>query len=85
MGNWFVGFRNERVQSHVSSIGPIVLSSFSDLTVISFSLTVPDLTPTIGLGWYFFIEMFDHFRAFFVGAFQIHVFIYVAPLTYVFR
>lgn len=48
-------------------------------------LTLPDLTPTIGLGWYFFIEMFDHFRAFFVGVFQLHVLCYVAPVTYAYR
>ncbi|KAL8277206.1 hypothetical protein RQP46_010379 [Phenoliferia psychrophenolica] len=48
-------------------------------------LTIPDLTPTIGLGWYFFIEMFAHFRAFFVGVFQLHVLSYVAPLTIAYR
>ena len=36
-----------------------------------FSLTVSDLTPNVGLNWYFFTEMFDHFRSFFVGAFQV--------------
>jgi phosphatidylinositol glycan class U len=30
--------------------------------------------------WYFFTEMFDHFRPFFRGAFQLHLVIYVAPL-----
>lgn len=49
------------------------------------SLTIPDLTPTIGLGWYFFIEMFDHFRAFFVGVFQLHILAYVAPLTIAYK
>jgi len=34
------------------------------------SLSVSDLTPNVGLNWYFFTEMFDHFRTFFVGAFQ---------------
>ncbi|KAK4052690.1 hypothetical protein OIV83_001977 [Microbotryomycetes sp. JL201] len=58
--------------------------SFVD-SVYKVALTVPDLTPTIGLAWYFFIEMFDHFRAFFVGVFQLHVLIHVAPLTYAFR
>ena len=50
-----------------------------------YSLTIPDLTPTIGLGWYFFIEMFDHFRTFFVGVFQLHLLMYVAPLCFAFR
>ncbi|SCV70238.1 BQ2448_1632 [Microbotryum intermedium] len=48
-------------------------------------LTIPDLTPNIGISWYFFIEIFDHFRAFFVGVFQLHVLIYVAPLTFAFQ
>lgn len=30
--------------------------------------------------WYFFTEMFDHFRVFFRGVFQLHTFIYIAPL-----
>lgn len=34
-------------------------------------LTVPDLTPNVGMWWYFFTEMFDHFRAFFLGVFQV--------------
>ena len=30
-----------------------------------------DLTPNVGLSWYFFTEMFDHFRTFFTGIFQV--------------
>ncbi|KAF3909382.1 hypothetical protein AA313_de0200996 [Arthrobotrys entomopaga] len=41
------------------------------------SLLLPDLTPNVGLWWYFFIEMFDSFRAFFLCLFQLHLFIYV--------
>ncbi|KAM0750184.1 PIG-U-domain-containing protein [Meredithblackwellia eburnea MCA 4105] len=48
-------------------------------------LTIPDLTPTIGLAWYFFIEMFDHFRMFFVGVFQLQVAIYSLPFTIFYR
>ncbi|OZJ05009.1 hypothetical protein BZG36_02155 [Bifiguratus adelaidae] len=40
-----------------------------------------DLTPNIGLFWYFFIEMFDQYRSFFLSVFQIHAFIYAIPLT----
>ncbi|WVQ99565.1 hypothetical protein IAU59_006701 [Kwoniella sp. CBS 9459] len=43
-------------------------------------LTVSDLTPNVGMWWYFFTEMFDHFRSFFLGVFQLHHLIYVAPL-----
>ncbi|XP_014670675.1 PREDICTED: apoptotic protease-activating factor 1-like [Priapulus caudatus] len=42
---------------------------------------VPDLTPNQGLFWYFFTEMFEHFREFFIWVFQINAFIYTAPLA----
>lgn len=35
------------------------------------SLTLPDLTPNTGLWWYFFTEMFDHFRPFFLMVFSV--------------
>ncbi|KAF9545635.1 hypothetical protein EC957_010616 [Mortierella hygrophila] len=44
-------------------------------------LTVSDLTPNLGLCWYFFIEMFDQFRPFFLVVFQIHVFIFAVPVS----
>ncbi|XP_056667753.1 phosphatidylinositol glycan anchor biosynthesis class U protein isoform X2 [Monodelphis domestica] len=44
-------------------------------------LSVPDLTPNIGLFWYFFAEMFEHFSLFFVCVFQINVFFYTIPLA----
>lgn len=34
-------------------------------------LTLPDLTPNPGLWWYFFTEMFDHFRPFFLMVFSV--------------
>ncbi|KAI9639400.1 putative cell division cycle protein 91 [Dioszegia hungarica] len=43
-------------------------------------LTVSDLTPNVGMWWYFFTEMFDHFRQFFLGVFQLHTAIYVLPV-----
>ncbi len=46
-----------------------------------FILSVPELTPNVGLFWYFFTEMFEHFRVFFVCTFQLNIFIYVAPLA----
>uniref|UniRef100_A0A8C5FUH2 Phosphatidylinositol glycan anchor biosynthesis class U protein n=1 Tax=Gadus morhua TaxID=8049 RepID=A0A8C5FUH2_GADMO len=49
--------------------------------VYGFILSVPDLTPNIGLFWYFFAEMFDHFRLFFLCVFQINVFFYTLPLS----
>lgn len=35
------------------------------------SFTLPDLTPNPGLWWYFFTEMFDHFRPFFLMVFSV--------------
>ncbi|KAL9639312.1 MAG: hypothetical protein Q9164_001010 [Protoblastenia rupestris] len=43
-------------------------------------LLLPDLTPNIGLWWYFFIEMFDSFREFFLGIFWLHLGGYVGGL-----
>ncbi|XP_061487609.1 phosphatidylinositol glycan anchor biosynthesis class U protein isoform X1 [Rhineura floridana] len=50
-------------------------------SVYGFILSVPDLTPNIGLFWYFFAEMFEHFSLFFVCVFQINVFFYTIPLS----
>lgn len=44
-------------------------------------LRLPDLTPNIGLWWYFFIEMFDSFRNFFLGVFWLHMASYMGALT----
>ncbi|CAH0029574.1 unnamed protein product [Clonostachys rhizophaga] len=44
-------------------------------------LTLTDLTPTVGLWWYFFIEMFDSFRSFFLALFWLHLASYVGGLT----
>ncbi|CCJ29048.1 unnamed protein product [Pneumocystis jirovecii] len=46
----------------------------------NYRLLAPDLTPNVGLWWYFFTEIFDSFRLFFTSIFQLHLFIYLAPL-----
>ena len=46
-----------------------------------FILTAPDHTPNIGIFWYFFTEMFDHFQEFFVFVFQMNIVIYSIPLA----
>ncbi|KAL6301989.1 PIG-U-domain-containing protein [Sparassis latifolia] len=46
---------------------------------------LPDLTPNPGLWWYFFTEMFDHFRPFFLMVFSVHLLIYVAPICIKFQ
>ena len=45
-------------------------------------LLLPDLTPNAGLWWYFFIEMFDSFREFFLGVFWLHLSSYMGGLTF---
>ncbi|XP_063979814.1 phosphatidylinositol glycan anchor biosynthesis class U protein [Diachasmimorpha longicaudata] len=53
---------------------------------MGFILTVPDLRPNIGLYWYFFTEMFEHFRWLFIASFQINVgILYIVPLALKFR
>ncbi|KAF9348353.1 hypothetical protein BGX26_000229 [Mortierella sp. AD094] len=54
------------------------LGTFS---VVFMGPSVSDLTPNLGLFWYFFIEMFDQFRPFFLVVFQIHVFIFAVPIS----
>jgi GPI-anchor transamidase subunit U len=44
-------------------------------------LLLPDLTPNVGLWWYFFIEIFDSFRNFFLGVFWLHMASYVGGVT----
>ncbi|TFL03169.1 GPI transamidase subunit PIG-U [Pterulicium gracile] len=46
---------------------------------------LPDLTPNTGLWWYFFTEMFDHFRPFFLMVFTMHLLIYIAPICVKFQ
>lgn len=43
-------------------------------------LTLTDLTPNVGLWWYFFIEMFDSFRSFFIAVFWLHLSSYVGAM-----
>lgn len=51
-----------------------------------FMIHCRDLTPNIGLFWYFFTEMFDHFRELFLYTFQLNTLIlYLFPLTFTFK
>ena len=45
-------------------------------------LLLPDLTPNVGLWWYFFVEMFDSFREFFLGVFWLHLSCYMGGLIF---
>lgn len=42
-------------------------------------LMVDDLAPNAGLVWYFFVEMFPHFRAFFTMVVNLHTLSYTVP------
>ncbi|XP_024383884.1 uncharacterized protein [Physcomitrium patens] len=46
-----------------------------------YMLTVDDLTPNLGLFWYFFTEVFDFFRNFFLMVFHANIAFMVPPLT----
>lgn len=43
-------------------------------------ILLPSLTPNVGLWWYFFTEMFDSFREFFLAVFWLHMFSYMPAL-----
>ncbi|EJU04266.1 PIG-U-domain-containing protein [Dacryopinax primogenitus] len=49
------------------------------------TVMLPDLTPNPGLWWYFFTEMFDQYRPFFLLTFSLHPLIYVAPMCLKFQ
>lgn len=47
-----------------------------------FAYFVPDFRPNIGLFWYIFMVMFDHFASFFIFVFQANAtFFYLIPLS----
>ncbi|KAL0448137.1 UNVERIFIED_CONTAM: Phosphatidylinositol glycan anchor biosynthesis class U protein [Sesamum latifolium] len=46
-----------------------------------FILTVKDLSPNIGVLWYFFAEVFDFFRNFFLIVFHVNVLFMILPLA----
>ncbi|OQR97871.1 hypothetical protein ACHHYP_09876 [Achlya hypogyna] len=43
-------------------------------------LEYPDLTPNVGIFWYFFMELFDRFRAYFLFLLHVHPYLYVLPI-----
>jgi phosphatidylinositol glycan class U len=60
----------------------LILPSYTFLQSLYLTpLSLPDLTPNPGLWWYFFTEMFDAFRSFFLGVFWLHMLAYSVPFT----
>ncbi|KAG9509894.1 Phosphatidylinositol glycan anchor biosynthesis class U protein [Fragariocoptes setiger] len=62
-----------------SSLLVLWVYCLSPATILS--LKIGDLTPNIGMCWYFFIEMFNHFQSFFLWVFQINAFVHAMPLA----
>lgn len=62
---------------------PVLTDNFRDFLASCYGaqITIPDLTPNVGLWWYFFIEIFDSFRDFFIGVFWLHLVGYVGGIT----
>lgn len=48
-------------------------------------LLIDNLAPAPGLTWYFFVEIFGHFRSFFTLVVNVHLWAYMLPLAFVFR
>ncbi|KAK6935335.1 hypothetical protein RJ641_035490 [Dillenia turbinata] len=46
-----------------------------------FILSVEDLSPNIGVLWYFFAEVFDFFRSFFLIVFHVNILFMILPLA----
>ncbi|KEF63180.1 phosphatidylinositol glycan, class U [Exophiala aquamarina CBS 119918] len=63
---------------------PVITSGFWDFLSSCYGaqITVTDLTPNVGLWWYFFIEIFDSFRDFFIGVFWLQLVGYVGAMTF---
>jgi len=60
----------------------LILPSYTFVSSLYLTpLSLPDLTPNPGLWWYFFTEMFDAFRSFFLGVFWLHMLAYSVPFT----
>jgi phosphatidylinositol glycan class U len=69
------------VLSALFGMSYLITGSWEFLTsTYGVQLTLSDLTPNVGLWWYFFIEMFDSFRSFFLAVFWLHLSSYVGGL-----
>ncbi|KAK9370798.1 GPI transamidase subunit PIG-U [Lipomyces kononenkoae] len=67
----------------LAAIGYFMTGSMQYLSATYGSLLFfEDLTPNMGLWWYFFMEMFDFFRPLFTYIFHLYSLIYVLPITF---
>ncbi|CAA7403672.1 unnamed protein product [Spirodela intermedia] len=72
--------------AYVLALSSISLGKFGGLTEMfkktyGFILTVEDLSPNIGVLWYFFAEVFEIFRGFFLIVFNINILFMLLPLA----
>ncbi|XP_067625482.1 phosphatidylinositol glycan anchor biosynthesis class U protein [Eurosta solidaginis] len=67
----------------ITSVNYYLMQSWSFLdATLGFIFFYRDLQPNIGLFWYFFTEMFEHFRTMFLITFQMNATVlYLVPLT----
>ncbi|KAL0918527.1 hypothetical protein M5K25_010539 [Dendrobium thyrsiflorum] len=71
---------------YVLLLSSISLKGFDGLydmlkKTLGFILTVEDLSPNIGVLWYFFAEVFEFFRGFFLIVFHVNILFMVCPLA----
>ncbi|CAL1712898.1 unnamed protein product [Somion occarium] len=71
-------------------IVPMILLLLSDpvsrlASPREFNTYLSSILAKLGLWWYFFTEMFDHFRPFFLMVFSAHLLIYVLPVCLKFQ
>lgn len=71
---------------HVLLLSSVILKKVGGLhemfeKTYGFILTVKDLSPNIGVLWYFFAEVFDFFRNFFLMVFNMNIIFMVLPLA----
>eukprot|EP01095_Lingulamoeba_sp_RSL-Kostka_P006558 TRINITY_DN2064_c0_g3_i1.p1 TRINITY_DN2064_c0_g3~~TRINITY_DN2064_c0_g3_i1.p1 ORF type:complete len:490 (+),score=84.21 TRINITY_DN2064_c0_g3_i1:43-1470(+) len=85
----FVNDNNDLMNGIAQSFNRAIEFNWSDWDWIKstyyFVMNFEDLTPNIGLFWYFFQEVFVHFRPFFCFVFQLHCFVYLLPLSIRFK
>ncbi|RVW16333.1 Phosphatidylinositol glycan anchor biosynthesis class U protein [Vitis vinifera] len=63
------------------TMGNLTAPATANSDTYGFILTVPDLSPNIGVLWYFFAEVFDYFRNFFLIVFHVNILFMILPLA----
>lgn len=81
--------RNNTIPIFLTAVATLLMTSYFLMdnswrflsAVYLFSLKIQDLTPNIGILWYFFTEMFEHFLSFYTWIAQINAFVHAIPLS----